>query len=217
MVLGDDSGSRLYWELVDPGLAEQCEMSHHEYEGAGIFLTYMSCAPEEAAENLQLIAEVYRRAAAEAITAAELEQAKSKVRSRMVLSSERPRGRLFSVGSDWIYRREYRPVEEELATVAAITVDDAAAVLRQISAGAEHDDQHRPGGRLPVPSPSERRLGRGRAGPLSLRERVRVRAGAAQPRSHHPRSLSKRARKEFAAQSVSPGGTADSSPARRHA
>ncbi len=45
MALGDDSGSRLYWELVDSGLAEQCEMSHHEYEGAGLLLTYMSCAP----------------------------------------------------------------------------------------------------------------------------------------------------------------------------
>jgi len=131
MALGDDSGSRLYWELVDSGLAEMCEMSHHEYEGAGLFLTYMSCAPEEAADNLRLIAEVYRRAAAEAITAAELEQAKSKVRSRIVLSSERPRGRLFAVGSDWIYRRQYRPVEEDLAAVAAITVDNATAVLRK--------------------------------------------------------------------------------------
>ncbi len=129
VVLGDDSGSRLYWELVDPGLAEHCELSHHEYEGAGIFVTFMSCDPEAAAENVRAIAAVYRRAAAEGITPAELEQARSKVRSRLVLSSERPRGRLFSVGSDWIYRREYRPVEEELDTIAALGVDDAAAVL----------------------------------------------------------------------------------------
>ncbi len=87
--------------------------------------------PEEAAENLELIAEVYRRAATDAITAAELEQAKSKVRSRIVLSSERPRGRMFAVGSDWIYRRQYRPVEQDLAEIAAISVDDVAAVLRK--------------------------------------------------------------------------------------
>jgi predicted Zn-dependent peptidase len=129
IVLGDDSGSRLYWELVDPGLAEHCELNHHEYEGAGIFVTFMSCAPEAAAENLRAIAGVYARAAAEGITPAELEQARSKVRSRLVLSSERPRGRLFSVGSDWLYRREYRPLEEELDTIAALGVDDAAAVL----------------------------------------------------------------------------------------
>jgi predicted Zn-dependent peptidase len=46
-----------------------------------------------------------------------------------VLSSERPRGRLFAVGGDWIYRREYRPVERELDAVAGVTVGDIAAVL----------------------------------------------------------------------------------------
>ena len=32
-VLGDDSGSRLYWELVDPGLAEHASLSHGEHQG----------------------------------------------------------------------------------------------------------------------------------------------------------------------------------------
>ena len=129
VVLGDDSGSRLYWELVDSGLAEHCELNHHEYEAAGVFFTYMSCAPELTAENLQRIAKVYREAAADGIASDELNQAKSKVRSRMVLSSERPRGRLFSIGSDWVYRREYRSVKEELDTVAAVGVDQLAAAL----------------------------------------------------------------------------------------
>ena len=129
VVLGDDSGSRLYWELVDPGLAENCQLVHHEYHGAGVLLSWMSCAPEATEENLRLMAEVYRRAMAEGVTTAELDQAKSKVRSRLVLSGERPRGRLFAVGSDWVYRREYRSVEEELDAVAAVTADDLAAVL----------------------------------------------------------------------------------------
>ena len=58
-----------------------------------------------------------------------MEQAKSKIRSRIVLDSERPRGRLFAVANDWVYRREYRPIESELDTVAGITVADIAAVL----------------------------------------------------------------------------------------
>ena len=131
MVLGDDSGSRLYWELVDPGLAEHCETSHHEYLGAGLTCTYMSCAPEAAADNIARIAALYSHATDEGIAVGELEQAKSKVRSRIVLSSERPRGRLFAVGSDWVYRREYRGVKEELDVVAALTVDDVNAVLRK--------------------------------------------------------------------------------------
>jgi len=128
-VLGDDSGSRLYWELVDPGLAEHASLNHCEYEGSGLMMTYLSCDPDCAAENLQRVLDVYRRAEAEGITAAELDAAKSKVRSRIVLSSERPRGRLFSVGSDWVYRREYRTVKGDLDTVAAITPEEVMAVL----------------------------------------------------------------------------------------
>jgi predicted Zn-dependent peptidase len=125
--LGDDSGSRLYWELIDPGFVEHVSLSHYEHQGAGMMMTYMSCEPEQTADNLGRILKIYREA--DGITAAELEQAKSKVRSRIVLSSERPRGRLFAVGGDWVYRREYRPVEGELDAVAALTLDDLRAVL----------------------------------------------------------------------------------------
>ena len=31
-VLGDDSGSRLYWELVDPGLAETAIIGHDAHQ-----------------------------------------------------------------------------------------------------------------------------------------------------------------------------------------
>ena len=128
-VLGDDSGSRLFWELVDLGLADYVSLSHGEHQGAGMMLTCMACDPERAVENLQRIFNVYRTAEADGVTVAEVEQTKSKIRSRIVLSSERPRGRLFAVANDWVYRREYRPVESELDTVAGITVADIGAVL----------------------------------------------------------------------------------------
>ena len=49
----------------------------------------------------------------------------------MVLSSERPRGRLFNVGGNWLQRHEYRSVEDDLAAVDAVTLDDMAEVLAQ--------------------------------------------------------------------------------------
>jgi predicted Zn-dependent peptidase len=131
MVLGDDTGSRLYWELIDPGVAEQVETGHGEYEGAGVFLTYLSCAPEDAEESLERLEKVYHDAEAEGFTEAEVQQAKSKVKSRLVLSSERPRGRLSLVAGDWVYRREYFTLEQELEHWAAIKADDLTEVLRQ--------------------------------------------------------------------------------------
>jgi len=130
-IIGDDTGSRLYWELVDPGLAEQVTLSHCEYLGSGMMITYMSCEPNCAADNLQSILKVYRLAETKGLTEAELSQANSKIRSRLVLSSERPRGRLFAVGSQWVYRREYKTVGDELDIIAAITLDEVHAVLEK--------------------------------------------------------------------------------------
>ena len=59
-IVGDDSGSRLYWELVDPGLAETASLGHYEYQGLGMFYTWLSCAPEDAADNFAELREVYR-------------------------------------------------------------------------------------------------------------------------------------------------------------
>lgn len=131
VVLGDESGSRLFWELVDPGRAEHAGLGHHDYQGAGLFMTYMACAPDDVAENLATIRELYLQAEADGVTPAELSQAKNKVNSRVVLASERPRGRLFNVGGNWAQRREYRTVKDDLDSIERLTCDDIAAVLRR--------------------------------------------------------------------------------------
>jgi predicted Zn-dependent peptidase len=130
-VVGDDSGSRLYWELVDPGYCESASLSHHGYQGTGVFMTYFSCDPERAEANLKIVADVVSRLERDGVTAVELAQAKSKVASRVVLGSERPRGRLFTVGSNWINRQTYRSVQDDLNSIEAVTLDDITAVLRK--------------------------------------------------------------------------------------
>lgn len=129
VIVGDDSGSRLFWELVDPGHAEACELGFNEYDGAGTWLTYLSCQPEDAPENLDRVRAIYAAVNAEGVTTAELETAKNKVLSRIVLRSERPMGRLSSLGGNWLYRREYRTVEDDLADVRKLTVKDLRDLL----------------------------------------------------------------------------------------
>ncbi len=131
VILGDDSGSRLYWKLVDPGLAENATLHYSGYHGAGAYITWLSCEPDQAADNLKAVLDVYRQAEAAGVTAGELAQAKSKIKSRIVLGSERPRGRLFVVGSHWTYRREYRSVRDDLAAVDAVSVEQIAELLRR--------------------------------------------------------------------------------------
>ncbi len=130
-IVGDDSGSRLYWDLIDTGLAEQASVTHYEYEGTGVVMGYMSCAPSLAAENLQRMLDIYRQVERAGVTEQELAQAKSKWKSRLVLSSERPRNRLFVVGGNWMQRGEYRHLRDDLRDIESVTLDDVHAVLRR--------------------------------------------------------------------------------------
>lgn len=130
-VLGDDSGSRMFWELVDPGFAETASMGACEYQGTGILMTHLSCAPEDTAENLARLRDILAEAEAGGVTEAELAQAKSKIRSYIVLQSERPVNRLFAVGGNWIARRQYRTVRETIESYERVTCDDVTALLRK--------------------------------------------------------------------------------------
>jgi predicted Zn-dependent peptidase len=129
LAVGDDSGSRLYWSLVDPGLAESADSSFHDYEGTGSFYTSFSCDPEQTDENLAIVTDVLAGVQDEGITEEELNQAKSKILSRVVRSSERSMGRMQAIGMSWTYLGKYRSVDEELAAFEAVTLDKVRELL----------------------------------------------------------------------------------------
>ncbi len=135
VIVGDDSGSRLYWELVDPGFAEAAELGYNDYDGSGAWLTYLSCGAGQVAENLGKIHRVFEAVNREGVTVDELEQARNKVLSRVVLRSERPMGRLASLGGNWIYRHEYRSVEDDLQCYRLLLPKDLRELLTQYPLG----------------------------------------------------------------------------------
>jgi predicted Zn-dependent peptidase len=130
-ILGDHTGSRLYWTLIDPGLADGAELSYQDYNQAGAFFTFLSCEPESTQANLGRIAELYKTAIAHGLTEDELIQAKNKVLARSVLRSERPMGRLASLGFHWMYRRVYIPLEDELEAFNRVSLEDLRRLLRE--------------------------------------------------------------------------------------
>ncbi|OAI47906.1 zinc protease [Planctomycetaceae bacterium SCGC AG-212-F19] len=130
-IVGDDSGSRLYWDLVDPGLADSADMSFHEYEGTSCFFTSFSCEPARAGENLGIVRRLLHEVQTKGITEAELQQAKNKITSRVVRGGERPMNRMQAVGATWIYLHEYRTVDEELAAYEAVTLADIQTVRQR--------------------------------------------------------------------------------------
>ncbi|ADV63948.1 peptidase M16 domain protein [Isosphaera pallida ATCC 43644] len=128
-MLGDQTGSRLYWELVDPGHADYAEASYQEFNQAGAFYVFMSCQPDTAQEQIHRLAAVLSRVMADGFTAEELQRAKNKVMSRLVLRGERPMGRLMSVGTYWTYLRRHVPVQDEIDAFNRVQLEDVRRVL----------------------------------------------------------------------------------------
>jgi predicted Zn-dependent peptidase len=135
VIVGDDCNSRLYWELLDPGLVESAEMGYYDYEETGAYLTFLNGPPDDTQSNLDRISAIYADVNRNGVTADELEQARNKVSSRLVLRSERPMGRLGALGNNWLFRREYRSIDDDLAIVRNITLGDIRRLLDQFPLG----------------------------------------------------------------------------------
>ena len=129
LAVGDDSGSRLHWALVDPGHADSADCSYVENDGCGAVYASLSCEPDNAEANIAKVAKVFAAVQKSGITDEELHQAKSKILSRVVRGSERPMGRMQAIAASWTYTGEYRDVDAEFANFDGVTQADIRAYL----------------------------------------------------------------------------------------
>lgn len=129
--VGDDSGSRFYWDLVDPGLVEYTELYPRAFDGTGILMTFVCCAPEDTEANLERIARIQKDIDTNGITQEELDLVKIKVCSQLVRRSERPSGRLGAVGASWLQRKDYKTVKETIDAYQAVTLSDIRDTLEK--------------------------------------------------------------------------------------
>lgn len=128
-IMGDDSGSRMFWEFIDPGIAEYAGMGVYEYQGAGVMMSVLCCEPAKAAENLERLHRLQLSLQRDGVTEHELELAKRKINAHVILQSERPENRLFAVGTNWLQRDEYRTVREIADAYKAVSMADVEALL----------------------------------------------------------------------------------------
>ena len=134
-ILGDEGGSRLFWDLIDTGRAEVATVWPHEYTDCGAWFTYMVCAPEDVGSNRTLIDDVVRRTAESGIEADELAQAVNKATAGCIMQSERPSNRLFGLGSRWLTCGEYISTDDMLARLKSLDVDAVSKAAQQYLRG----------------------------------------------------------------------------------
>ncbi|MGB1815044.1 MAG: M16 family metallopeptidase [Rubripirellula sp.] len=123
-IMGDEGGSRLFWELIDSGRAEVATLWPHEFMNEGAWFTYMVCAPEDAKSNRRLMDDIIQSTLDNGIKPEELQQTLSKATAGAIMQSERPSNRLFGIGSRWLTCGEYLSTDDALDCLRNITLDD---------------------------------------------------------------------------------------------
>jgi predicted Zn-dependent peptidase len=117
--------------LVDSGRAETAAMGNYEFDGAGLLMTVLCCSPEQTQDNLIELSRIQDRAINEGIKQRELDLAKSKIVSEILIASERAENRMFGVGGNWLKFRPYLPSDEVAELFSDVTLDEVNQVLQQ--------------------------------------------------------------------------------------
>ena len=132
VIVGDDYGSRFYWDLVDKALAEEATMHFNPMDGTGLFYAYLRCGTPNAAKVMGIVDGIFRDLMDKGVSADEMAKAKNKVLSALVLKNELPMGRLVDLGFNWMYLGEYRSIEQDVEAIKAVTVDEINTLIRQV-------------------------------------------------------------------------------------
>jgi predicted Zn-dependent peptidase len=129
MILGDSTGSKTYWQLVDTGLADGANIDTSDMDGTGFVMAYASTEPK----NLDKVTEILRNImlSARDFSELDLERVKTKLKTRIVLSGENSTRRLMAIGTEWVYNKQYQTLDDELATISKITKSDILDMLSE--------------------------------------------------------------------------------------
>src|SRR3982751_4810211 len=121
-VIGDADGSRFYWALVDNAIADEADFGFYPHDGCGSFYIALTTAPERTEQALAIAMKELEKVKSD-LKDDEVERAKNKIASSLVLSGEVPIGRMRSLGGQWMYNKEYRSLEKDMTTLMAVTTE----------------------------------------------------------------------------------------------
>jgi predicted Zn-dependent peptidase len=134
-VLGTGMSSRLFTEVRERrGLAYYVYAHNQGYTDAGTLYSQAGVDIKRSEEAVETIVAEFRRIAAEAVPAEELEKARALAKGRFVLRLESPQGMiLFGLGREVLGDETIEP-EEVLAGLDAVTADDVQRVAQDVIA-----------------------------------------------------------------------------------
>ncbi len=134
-IIGDSTGSRYFWELVDTALADTASMQYVPMDGTGAFYTYISCGSDNVPKVMEIVGNIFNKLSKEGATEKELKTAKNKILSSLVIKNELPMGRLIDLGFNWTYLQQYHTVEEDMNAIKAVNLTDISSMIEILKPG----------------------------------------------------------------------------------
>jgi predicted Zn-dependent peptidase len=131
-VIGDAEGSRFYWALVDNAIADDADFGFYPHDGCGSFYISLTSDPKRADEALKIARKELARVKID-LSEAEVERAKNKIASGIVLEGEVPMGRLRTIAGQWLYNKSYRSLEKDMKTLMAIDAVALRKLMREFT------------------------------------------------------------------------------------
>lgn len=129
-MLGGADNSKLHWALIETGIAEEAQAGYDGLDGTGDYFVFASGDPEKLDEIWEVMSGQIR-SLRDTITHDDLVCLRSKMATAAMVGSERPGDRMQRLGRLWTMTGRYSPLEEELAKIEAITIDDLREVCDQ--------------------------------------------------------------------------------------
>jgi|SRR5947209_5867219 len=129
VILGDDTGSRLYWSLYQPGLAESATAQVFDFDDNGLFWVHLGTEPDRAQEALDVALSELTRLQEFDIQQAELDRAKAKLNSSVIIGGESTNERVMGLINSWLTQGKLETLEEIRHKIEAVTLDDLRAYL----------------------------------------------------------------------------------------
>ncbi|HCF99912.1 MAG TPA: hypothetical protein DEV93_05145 [Chloroflexi bacterium] len=128
-ILGDDTGSRLFWALNQTGLAESASAQLIEFEDTGLFVVYLVTQPSLAQQVLDVTQHELERVQNFDIEQEELERCKAKLNSSLIIGGESTNERMMGLISSWQTRGRLETLEEIRERIESVSLEDLQALV----------------------------------------------------------------------------------------
>lgn len=131
-VFGGGMSSRLFQRIREEmGLAYAVYAYQNLYQSTGVSGVYVGTQPSTADQAAEAIAREYELLAADGLTEQELTEGKQQLKGQIMLSLENPISRMNRLAAVALHQDRYRPLDELLAEIDAVTDDDIKALCRE--------------------------------------------------------------------------------------